>query len=178
LSSPFKQRRVRKRGKYFLLDFPWFSSGQDGRQMRLTQRNGSVRCETESRVIVIRYVSDPVTRPECTCATGATRCRWIPTSRNTVAPRFVRVRQCLATMDNFPEFMKRPANRIAASNQTTPGVEGYTFDGADGAKWHFGTALKLRHPRGTRLRLRRIHDRCAGLLYLDHRWRADSSEGR
>jgi len=27
-------------------------------------------------------------------------------------------------MDNFPEFMKHPANRIARSNQATPGVAG------------------------------------------------------
>ena len=36
-------------------------------------------------------------------------------------------------MGNFPEFMKRPANRIAAGSQATPGVEGYVFDGADGS---------------------------------------------
>ena len=30
-------------------------------------------------------------------------------------------------MDNFPEFMKHPANRIATSDQATPGVEGYVF---------------------------------------------------
>ena len=37
-------------------------------------------------------------------------------------------------MDSFPEFMKQAANRIAASNQATPGVEGYVFDGADGSQ--------------------------------------------
>ena len=35
-------------------------------------------------------------------------------------------------MDDFPEFMKHPANRIAKTDQATPGVEGYVFDGADG----------------------------------------------
>jgi hypothetical protein len=28
-------------------------------------------------------------------------------------------------MNGFPEFMRNTANRIAASNQATPGVEGY-----------------------------------------------------
>jgi mannose-6-phosphate isomerase-like protein (cupin superfamily) len=36
-------------------------------------------------------------------------------------------------MDNFPQFMKHPANRIASFNQATPGVEGYIFDGSDGS---------------------------------------------
>jgi len=35
--------------------------------------------------------------------------------------------------------MKRPANRIAASSQATPGVEGYVFDGADGSQMTFWT---------------------------------------
>jgi len=42
-------------------------------------------------------------------------------------------------MDNFPEFMKHPANRIAASDQATPEVEGYVFDGADGSQMAFWT---------------------------------------
>ena len=42
-------------------------------------------------------------------------------------------------MDNFPEFMKHPANRIATSSQATPGVEGYVFDGADGSQMAFWT---------------------------------------
>jgi mannose-6-phosphate isomerase-like protein (cupin superfamily) len=42
-------------------------------------------------------------------------------------------------MDNFPEFMKHPANRIATSNHATPGVEGYVFDGADGSQMAFWT---------------------------------------
>ena len=42
-------------------------------------------------------------------------------------------------MDEFPEFMKRPANRIATSAQATPGVEGYVFDGADGSQIAFWT---------------------------------------
>jgi hypothetical protein len=42
-------------------------------------------------------------------------------------------------MDNFPEFMKHPANRIARSNQATPGVAGYVFDGEDGSQMAFWT---------------------------------------
>jgi mannose-6-phosphate isomerase-like protein (cupin superfamily) len=42
-------------------------------------------------------------------------------------------------MDQFPEFMRRPANRIAKSQQVTPGVEGYVFDGADGSQMTFWT---------------------------------------
>ena len=42
-------------------------------------------------------------------------------------------------MNDFPDFMKQPANRIAASAQATPGVEGYVFDGADGSQMAFWT---------------------------------------
>ncbi len=42
-------------------------------------------------------------------------------------------------MDDFPDFMKHRANRIARSNQATPGVEGYVFDGADGSQMAFWT---------------------------------------
>jgi quercetin dioxygenase-like cupin family protein len=42
-------------------------------------------------------------------------------------------------MKDFPEFMKRPSNRIASSSQATPGVEGYVFDGADGSQMAFWT---------------------------------------
>jgi quercetin dioxygenase-like cupin family protein len=40
-------------------------------------------------------------------------------------------------MDDFPAFMKHPANRIATGSQATPGVEGYVFDGADGSQMAF-----------------------------------------
>jgi quercetin dioxygenase-like cupin family protein len=40
-------------------------------------------------------------------------------------------------MDDFPDFMKRPANKIATSSQATPGVEGYVFDGVDGSQMAF-----------------------------------------
>jgi quercetin dioxygenase-like cupin family protein len=42
-------------------------------------------------------------------------------------------------MNDFPEFMKHPANRIATTNQATPGVEGYVFDGIDGSQMAFWT---------------------------------------
>ena len=42
-------------------------------------------------------------------------------------------------MDDFPDFIKSPANRIATSSQATPGVEGYVFDGVDGSQMAFWT---------------------------------------
>jgi mannose-6-phosphate isomerase-like protein (cupin superfamily) len=42
-------------------------------------------------------------------------------------------------MNDFPDFMKNPANRIAKANQATPGVEGYVFDGVDGGQMAFWT---------------------------------------
>ena len=42
-------------------------------------------------------------------------------------------------MNNFPQFMKHPANKIAIANQATPGVEGYIFDGAEGSQMAFWT---------------------------------------
>lgn len=35
--------------------------------------------------------------------------------------------------------MKNPVNRVAQSQQATPGVEGYVFDGADGSQMAFWT---------------------------------------
>lgn len=42
-------------------------------------------------------------------------------------------------MHAFPDFMKNSANRIACSNQATPGVEGYVFNGNDGSQMAFWT---------------------------------------
>jgi mannose-6-phosphate isomerase-like protein (cupin superfamily) len=45
-------------------------------------------------------------------------------------------------MADFPSFVKNPANRIAATSQHTPDVEGYVFDGADGSQvalWRAGS---------------------------------------
>jgi mannose-6-phosphate isomerase-like protein (cupin superfamily) len=47
-------------------------------------------------------------------------------------------------MGDFPEFMRRPANRIASTHQATPGVEGYVFDGADGSQMAFWTCHESR----------------------------------
>jgi mannose-6-phosphate isomerase-like protein (cupin superfamily) len=51
-------------------------------------------------------------------------------------------RKVTAVMDNFPDFMKRPANRIVTTSQATPGVEGYVFDGADGSQMAFWTCYQ------------------------------------
>jgi|ERR1700756_1475203 mannose-6-phosphate isomerase-like protein (cupin superfamily) len=45
-------------------------------------------------------------------------------------------------MNDFPDFMKHPANRIAVSSQATPGVEGYVFDGVDGSQMAFWTCCE------------------------------------
>jgi quercetin dioxygenase-like cupin family protein len=42
-------------------------------------------------------------------------------------------------MNDFPEFMKAPRNKIATSSQYTKGIEGYVFDGADGSQMAFWT---------------------------------------
>ena len=40
-------------------------------------------------------------------------------------------------MNDFPQFMRSAANRIATQSQATPGVEGYVYDGADGSQMAF-----------------------------------------
>jgi len=55
-------------------------------------------------------------------------------------------------MPDFPAFMKNPLNRIAASSQATPGVEGYVYDGADGSQLAFWTCGK------TAASLEHVHD--------------------
>lgn len=42
-------------------------------------------------------------------------------------------------MDDFPNFMKSPPNKIATNSQATPGVEGYVYDGRDGGQMAFWT---------------------------------------
>jgi len=37
-------------------------------------------------------------------------------------------------MNDFPEFMRNPSNRIASQSQYTSGIEGYVFDGVDGSQ--------------------------------------------
>jgi quercetin dioxygenase-like cupin family protein len=48
-----------------------------------------------------------------------------------------------SSMKEFPEFMKHPPNRIATSDQATPGVEGYVFDGIDGSQMAFWTCTQV-----------------------------------
>jgi len=55
-------------------------------------------------------------------------------------------------MDEFPIFMRQNANRIADSDQSTPGVEGYVFDGADGTQMAFWTC------RETAVSTAHVHD--------------------
>lgn len=45
-------------------------------------------------------------------------------------------------MNEFPQFMRHPANRVATTSQATPGVEGYVFDGADGGQMAFWTCCE------------------------------------
>ncbi len=40
-------------------------------------------------------------------------------------------------MNDFPDFMKNPANRIARTDQATLRVEGYVFEGLDGSQMSF-----------------------------------------
>ena len=41
----------------------------------------------------------------------------------------------------FPEFMCRPGNRISASQQNTPDIEGYYYTANDGSQMAFWTCL-------------------------------------
>ena len=41
-------------------------------------------------------------------------------------------------MNDFPEFMKNPKNKIAATSQSK-GIEGYVYDGADGSQMAYWT---------------------------------------
>ena len=44
-------------------------------------------------------------------------------------------------MEEFPEFMRNPANAVAGQEQS-PGVQGYVYDGADGTQMAFWTCLE------------------------------------
>ena len=60
---------------------------------------------------------------------GGVLCRTVQVSR-------------ITTMDDFPDFMKNPFNRIAKTSQATQGVEGYVFDGTDGSQMAFWTCAE------------------------------------
>jgi len=55
-------------------------------------------------------------------------------------------------MNDFPAFMKHPANKIDINAQYTPGIEGYVYDGADGSQMAFwsyksgGISVEHSHP--------------------------------
>jgi hypothetical protein len=72
-----------------------------------------------------------------------------------------------ADMDDFPAFMKSPANRIATSSQATPGVEGYVFDGADGSQMAFWTC------RESAVSTAHVHDFDEYLLVVQGCYTAD-----
>ena len=42
-------------------------------------------------------------------------------------------------MDDFPSFMKAPANRVPTAEQNTDDVEGYFFEGSDGTQVAYWT---------------------------------------
>ncbi|MGB9464955.1 MAG: cupin domain-containing protein [Candidatus Acidiferrum sp.] len=48
-------------------------------------------------------------------------------------------------MEHFPDFMKSAANKISTSSQSTPGVEGYVYDGVDGSQMAFWTCRETAH---------------------------------
>ncbi|MEE8419299.1 MAG: hypothetical protein V3S02_04225 [Dehalococcoidales bacterium] len=42
-------------------------------------------------------------------------------------------------MEEFPPFMRNPANKIAGTAQFTRGIQGYVYDGADDSQMAFWT---------------------------------------
>ncbi|MEW5737025.1 MAG: cupin domain-containing protein [Thermodesulfobacteriota bacterium] len=50
-------------------------------------------------------------------------------------------------MKDFPEFMKSGKNRIPGSQQNTPDIEGYWYEGADGSQMAFWTCRADRTSR-------------------------------
>ena len=50
----------------------------------------------------------------------------------------------MSGLNEFPAFMKRPANRIGRQAQYTEGIEGYVFAGADGSQMAFWTCCQDR----------------------------------
>jgi len=43
-------------------------------------------------------------------------------------------------MNDFPEFMRHPYNKIFSGSQDSKGIEGYVFDGADGGQMTIWTS--------------------------------------
>jgi hypothetical protein len=51
----------------------------------------------------------------------------------------------MTDVKEFPDFMRRPANRIGKESQFTEGTEGYVFTGADGSWGWTGMLYPERH---------------------------------
>jgi len=47
-------------------------------------------------------------------------------------------------MEQFPDFMRNPENRIKQSSQYTKDIEGYVFDGVEGSQMAFWTCYQDR----------------------------------
>ncbi len=47
-------------------------------------------------------------------------------------------------MEDFPPFMKHPANLISPGSQFTDDIEGYVFDGVEGSQMAFWTCRSAR----------------------------------
>ena len=45
----------------------------------------------------------------------------------------------IKNMNGFPEFMKNEKNHISSSQQNTPDIDGYYFEGQDGSQMAFWT---------------------------------------
>jgi quercetin dioxygenase-like cupin family protein len=43
-------------------------------------------------------------------------------------------------MDDFPDFMKNPKNRVPTKNQYTQDIEGYYYEGQDGSQIAYWTS--------------------------------------
>ncbi len=53
----------------------------------------------------------------------------------------------MTDLKEFPEFMKRPSNRIGRESQYTEGIEGYFFTGVDGSQMAFWTCYQDRNSK-------------------------------
>jgi mannose-6-phosphate isomerase-like protein (cupin superfamily) len=73
---------------------------------------------------------------------------------------------------DFPKFMKSAANRIATSSQSTPGVEGYVYDGTDGTQMAFWTCHQ------TAVSARHVHDFDEYMLVVQGCYRLVFGENR
>ena len=61
------------------------------------------------------------------------------TAGSIIVPQTIVVDVWRLTMNDFPEFMKNPVNKVVSNAQYTKGIEGYVFDGVDGSQMGFWT---------------------------------------